>query len=95
VWGQLVLLHFLVVVATNPLTCTTIASDLSFVGRVTDGSTAGTPLNLQAYYKELGTNDTYVLALSAKGTTHVTLTSLDYGGSAELLFNPDPNQIQS
>jgi hypothetical protein len=36
-----------------------------------------------------------VLALSARGASPVTLTFLTYEGSSDLLFNPDPSQLQS
>jgi hypothetical protein len=96
-WGQVTVLHFQVGEDEYPLTCTTIASNSSFVGYTNDSVGAG-PLKLQAYYVNPRINDTVVLALSNRGNSTLTLltgdTSSLYFVSSPYEFSPDASQVQ-
>lgn len=93
-WGQLVILHFNIVPTTVLLTCTSIATNPSFVGYTNASSSSG-PLSLQDCYREIGSNNTYLLALSATGNSPVSLTYLDYSGNWAMQFSANPSQIQT
>ncbi|MDG6924940.1 MAG: hypothetical protein JRN09_00140 [Nitrososphaerota archaeon] len=94
-WGQVTLLHFTVVPVLISLpSCSSIASDPSYL-RYANFSSSGGPLNLQAYYREAGSNTSYVLALSASGNLTVSLTYLDYSGNWPLQFSANSSQIQT
>jgi hypothetical protein len=93
-WGQMTVLYFEVDSNQNPLDCATIASNPSFTGRTNDSVGSG-PLMLDAYYQEHGSNDTFVLALTAAGNSNETLTFFSYAATWPLEFNPDPGQVQS
>ncbi len=103
-WGQTAIRHFEVVAPASALTCATAASSLDFVALSNETSGPG-PVRLDAYYRQLGGNDTYLLALSRNGSSPATLAFFNYaeivqeGGlhelNAPLFFSPDPNQPQS
>lgn len=103
-WGQTAIRHFKVVAQARALTCATVASNPDLVALSNETKGPG-PVRLEAYYQQLGGNDTYLLALSGNGSSPATLTFFNYaeivqeGGlhelNAPLFFSPDPNQPQS
>ncbi len=92
-WGEETIMHFTVVAATKVLTCATISSNSSFVPHGNESTGPG-PLKLDAYY-QLGTSNSYVLALSATGSSPVILTFFNYAGNSQLQFSPNPSTIAS
>ncbi len=93
-WGQTVNLHLAVVAPATALACATASSNPTFAARSNDSSGPG-PLKLEAYYAQLGSNNTYLLALSGKGSSPVTLTFFNFAVNAGLEFSPDHKQLQS
>jgi hypothetical protein len=96
-WGQVTILHFLVGVNENPLTCATIASNSSFVGYTNDSVGPG-PLKLEAYYVNPRVNDTVVLALSNTGNSTLAVLTGDTSSFSFVYspyeFSPDASQVQ-
>ena len=96
-WGQVAVLHF----QDLPLTCAMAASDpSSFVAytNYSSSSSASGPLQLQAYYREAGTNNTYLLAVSPAGSVSSTLASVHYEGPYYvwyLQYSPNFGESQS
>lgn len=97
-WGQVAILHFRAIANQNPLDCSTIASNPSFVG-YTNGSTSAGPLKLEAYYQDLRVNNTVVLALSNTGDAMLTLLGFDtssfHFGDTPYSFSPNGSRVQS
>lgn len=77
-WGQVAVLHF----QDLPLTCFMVTSDpSSFVAYANySSSPASGPLQLYGYYRQAGTNNTYLLAVSSTASTSSTLDSVHYEG---------------